>query len=619
MNGAGEGWARVLALLVAELKALVRDRGALASLLGVLLLVGAAGPGSVILREKLATPPVEEQAADGPAFDCEAGKMPPVAAAGVVPAWLAWPDPFVAEGDADVLLRFVPGAADERDVVDLVVLVSDARKSSVRACLDARLRDERRTRLAALGISEAPESVVTARTLPPAPLPAEPVEAPPVGVAILSGLALLLSSVFLELGPRARAAGWLETWLTLPGPRWHLVAAWWLLGVVVATAGTFVMLAGDALATAFTGIQSGGLPWALLPVVVLGTSAVGVRAFLDVPDTRTAMTKAVPVLLLLGGSVVGARILEEKVPGLGGLVPFGGLALAIGGATAGPVLAAVTTLLASAALLLDGARALDRILVRVGALGRSAARRARGDYVPEVILLALVAMAGTGTWAPPELLLADTAARTALSMALFLALPALLVSIPLDLDRTSLLSWRAPPVHAWALLPLLVAGTLTLGGLLWRFGVHLFPSKEILAAYADTLGQFDGVFGLVAVSVVPGICEELLFRGALLGLLRRRFPTWAAVVLQAVAFALLHALAVRLPYTFALGVVFGVLVVRSGSLWPAIVAHAAHNFLATQMPEEGFEAWLDHPAAYVVAVLTPAVAWLAARRARPGT
>ncbi|MFN7144658.1 MAG: type II CAAX prenyl endopeptidase Rce1 family protein, partial [Myxococcota bacterium] len=253
-------------------------------------------------------------------------------------------------------------------------------------------------------------------------------------------------------------------------------------------------------------------------------------------------------------------------------------------------------------------------LVREGALGRAAARRARGDYLPEALLLAFLAMAGTGTWAPPEIVLADVAARTVLSMALFLALPALLVSVPLELERAPLLSWRAPRARAWLALPVLVAGTLTLGGLLWRLGVTLFPSEDVLAAYRDSLGAFDGVAGLVAVSVVPGICEELLFRGAILGLLRHRFPAWGAILIQALCFALLHALAVRLPYTFALGVVFGVLVVRTGSLWPAIVAHAAHNFLATQIPADRMDAWLDHPAAWGVAALAPAAAWFAGRK-----
>lgn len=608
-------WERIGAVVAAELLAIVRDRWTLLGLLFVLFVAGGLGPGAVLLRDTLFPPTPEEDVGEEPAFACEPGKMPPVAALGEVPPWLDWPDPFAEIDAADVLLRFDPPEPDGRRVVDVVVLAPQARKSPVRDCLDARRREARRARLDALGVPEDPDRVVTVRTLPPAPVAAAPFEPPSVGVALLGGLALLLSSVFLELGPRARAAGWMETWLTLPGPRGHLVVAWWLLGVIVASVGAGLILAGNGVAVLATGVDTGDAPWALLPVMIVATSAVGVRAFLDVPDTRTAMTKAVPVVLGLAALGVLARVVESELPGWGGLVPFGGFGLVLAGAADGVALACVTTLAATVALLVDGARALDRMLVREGALGRAAARRARGDYLPEAVLLAFLAMAGTGTWAPPEIVLEDVAARTALSMALFLALPALLVSVPLELERGALLCWRAPRARAWLALPVLVAGTLTLGGLLWRLGITLFPSEDVLAAYRDSLGAFDGVAGLVAVSVVPGICEELLFRGAILGLLRHRFPVWGAIVVQAVCFALLHALAVRLPYTFALGVVFGVLVVRTGSLWPAIVAHAAHNFLATQIPSERMDAWLDHPAAWGVAALAPLAAWLAGGRA----
>jgi membrane protease YdiL (CAAX protease family) len=345
-------------------------------------------------------------------------------------------------------------------------------------------------------------------------------------------------------------------------------------------------------------------------VVVVVTSAVGVRAFLDVPDMRTAMAHALPVILGLGLATALAGLLEAEAPGLGGLVPVGGLAIALTkGSTSAP-LAALTALLAAAFLLWDAARALDRLLVRAGALGRTAARRARGDYLPEVALLTLVAAAGSSAWAPPELVLPDIGARTALSMVLFLALPALFISVPLELSRRELLFWRAPPLRAWLLVPPMVAGTLTAGNYLWQLGVWLFPSSMI-DAYADLLGGFDTPFGLVAVSLVPGICEELLFRGAIFSLLRRRFPTWAALVGQAALFAVLHAIGARLPYTFALGLVFGLLVWRTGSLWPAILAHAAHNFLATQIPPERMEAWLAHPAAWAVAAVPLAAAWFA--------
>ena len=153
---------------------------------------------------------------------------------------------------------------------------------------------------------------------------------------------------------------------------------------------------------------------------------------------------------------------------------------------------------------------------------------------------------------------------------------------------------------------------LALASEVWRITLIFLPNPAFLDAYAEAIGEFQGIGGLLAISVVPGICEELLFRGAILGLLRKRLPVWGAIAAQAVAFAILHALAVRLPYTFVLGALFGILVVRTGSLWPAILAHTAHNLLSAVLPE----AWRDLPpwALWIVAVIGLGSAWGLTRR-----
>jgi membrane protease YdiL (CAAX protease family) len=599
---------RIAALLGAELRALVREPKALAALVLLLVAVGALGPAGGLfvayMEERYDTP-----AAAGPlpTFDCQPGAMAAVAVVGDVPAWLDWPDPFVPAPSAGVLLRFGP-LTDARQDIEAVGLDPQASSEPVMDCLRDRLRTERRTRLSALGIPEELRSIIAVDTLVSGRVGQAEVEPPGAGWAVAGGLALLLASVFLELAPRARASGWLESWLVLPGPRADLIVAWWLLGALVATVGTVLVLVGDALGGLATGVHTAAAPWGLLPVLVAVVSATGVRAFLDVADMRTAMVKAVPVVLAFSLLVGVAHLLEGEAPGLGGLVPLGGLVLAIGGGTDGHALAAVTGLAAAALLLLDSVRVLDGLGVRDEVMGRTAARRARGDYVPEAVLLALIAFAGVGSWAPPAMLMKDLATRTGVSMGVFLLLPALAVSVPLRLDRAELLSWRAPPRRAWLLLPAIVAGTLSLGGLLWRQATAWFPHDRLVTPFLDTIEALDTPAGLVALTLAPGVCEELLFRGALLGLLRRRLPLWGAILAQAVAFSLLHASATRLPHTLALGVVYGLLTVRTRSLWPAIAAHVAHNLLSLRLGAE-LEVWISHPAAWAVAAIGVLAAW----------
>lgn len=87
---------------------------------------------------------------------------------------------------------------------------------------------------------------------------------------------------------------------------------------------------------------------------------------------------------------------------------------------------------------------------------------------------------------------------------------------------------------------------------------------------------------LSAVSVVVGaaVTEELYFRGLLYGRLDARFARAAAVIGSAGAFGLAHFQPDAFPTLFALGLILGLLRLRTGSIWPAVGLHAANNGIA---------------------------------------
>lgn len=87
---------------------------------------------------------------------------------------------------------------------------------------------------------------------------------------------------------------------------------------------------------------------------------------------------------------------------------------------------------------------------------------------------------------------------------------------------------------------------------------------------------------LSAISVVIGasVTEELYFRGLLYGRLDLRFARAAAVVGSAGAFGLAHFQPDAFPTLFALGLILGLLRMRTGSIWPAVGLHAANNGIA---------------------------------------
>jgi sodium transport system permease protein len=143
-------------------------------------------------------------------------------------------------------------------------------------------------------------------------------------------------------------------------------------------------------------------------------------------------------------------------------------------------------------------------------------------------------------------------------------------------------SWRGP------------TGRQMLGGAL--LGLGLVPWVNLLAlaqntvwpmppaqvrsmteAFLPSLIQYPLLTPLV-VSLLAGTCEEVLFRGPILAAFVRRWPVWAAVLASSVLFAAAHLyLHGLLPITL-ISLVLGWVVVRTGSIFPAMLLHFTYDF-----------------------------------------
>ncbi len=84
---------------------------------------------------------------------------------------------------------------------------------------------------------------------------------------------------------------------------------------------------------------------------------------------------------------------------------------------------------------------------------------------------------------------------------------------------------------------------------------------------------------ILIFAVLPGILEEMLFRGYFLRLLRP-YGTSFAIVTTAILFALMHGNILQIPFAFLVGLACGWLTVRSGRVWPAMMLHFLNNFMA---------------------------------------
>ena len=85
------------------------------------------------------------------------------------------------------------------------------------------------------------------------------------------------------------------------------------------------------------------------------------------------------------------------------------------------------------------------------------------------------------------------------------------------------------------------------------------------------------LFAIVCVGALPAICEETLFRGTVQN--GTKEFGYKSIIYAAVLFSLMHQNLQQLPYTFILGIVSGILLYYSRSIWPSIIFHFVNNAL----------------------------------------
>ena len=91
------------------------------------------------------------------------------------------------------------------------------------------------------------------------------------------------------------------------------------------------------------------------------------------------------------------------------------------------------------------------------------------------------------------------------------------------------------------------------------------------------------------------VLEETVFRAWIQRPAERRWGPAVAITSSAVLFALVHLDSALVPFYFIDGVIIGVTVWLTRSLWAGVVLHAAHNVFSTvtEMFDQVHKAWLD--------------------------
>ena len=165
--------------------------------------------------------------------------------------------------------------------------------------------------------------------------------------------------------------------------------------------------------------------------------------------------------------------------------------------------------------------------------------------------------------------------------------------------KTELIKWRKPAAPSAPVFLLIMALVFVAIRLiepityaLWAWLLDLIGQNDgvnslgidSLQREALVLRELLGQVGLIGrtllflwLGIIIPVVEEAFFRGLLYSALEERVGAWAALLLQAALYSLMHLDKVRFLYLLFLGVVFGFIVKKTSSVVPSLLLHVTVN------------------------------------------
>ena len=116
-----------------------------------------------------------------------------------------------------------------------------------------------------------------------------------------------------------------------------------------------------------------------------------------------------------------------------------------------------------------------------------------------------------------------------------------------------------------------------LGMLLARLLTYVLDPDPTAAKIFGEMTAGMAVPWILFIALAPGVSEEILFRGYMQRRLLERWSPRAAILVSAVLFAVFHMMPHTVLFAFPLGIWFGFIAWKTGSIWPTIWAHALIN------------------------------------------
>ena len=129
-----------------------------------------------------------------------------------------------------------------------------------------------------------------------------------------------------------------------------------------------------------------------------------------------------------------------------------------------------------------------------------------------------------------------------------------------------------------------------------RIGEYIKSFSEQMTEYRESVNRYSGVkedvvpfwdscLYLFSLCFVVPLEEELIFRGAVFGILKQRMKPLAAALISAVLFGVMHAVSVHTAYALICGLILCGVYYYTENIFASTIMHAIFNFLGSGFPD----------------------------------
>ena len=98
----------------------------------------------------------------------------------------------------------------------------------------------------------------------------------------------------------------------------------------------------------------------------------------------------------------------------------------------------------------------------------------------------------------------------------------------------------------------------------------------------DIVSQIPFAWSVVFIGILPGICEEIMFRGTILRAYEK-IGIKKAIIISGLLFGMFHFTLINFIGPAVLGIVFGYMVYRTNSIYSSMFAHSLNNIIALSL------------------------------------